>query len=194
MRINPLNCKDAKTPSKAKDKGFSIFEKQKGFLGILASWRFQCFFLVFAFCSGCLWAVTATPGVGDSAFNAAGEALDRARFYITLKSPVPTSDMVMSGWRVDDVAALAVAVAFIVSRGGRLARREVELLLREKFAGWRVEHNLNRFIRQGYLFQDEQGILFVGWRSRAEIDQNLLIKLILGESMNQEGKPTSRAS
>jgi hypothetical protein len=123
-----------------------------------------------------------------------GEALDRARFYITLKSPVPTSDMVMSGWRVDDVAALAVAVAFIVSRGGRLARREVALLLREKFAGWRVEHNLNRFIRQGYLFQDEQGILFVGWRSRAEIDQNLLIKLILGESMNQEGKPTSRAS
>jgi hypothetical protein len=120
--------------------------------------------------------------------------LDKARFYVTLRSSVPTSDMVMSGWRVDDVAALVVAVAFIISRGGRLARREVELLLREKFAGWRVEYNLNRFIRQGYLFQDEQGIFFIGWRSRAEIDQNLLIKLILGEPMNQERKPESKAS
>jgi hypothetical protein len=117
--------------------------------------------------------------------------LDKARFYVTLKGSVSTSDMVMSGWRVDDTAALAVALALIISRGGRLARREVELLLKEKFAGWRVESNLNRFIRQGYLVQDEQGILFVGWRSRAEIDQNLLIKLILGEPLDQVGKPTS---
>jgi hypothetical protein len=122
-----------------------------------------------------------------------GVDLDKARFYVTLKSSVSTSDMVMSGWRVDDVAALVVAVAYIISRGGRLARREVEVLLREKFADWRVEHNLNRYIRQGYLFQDEQSILFVGWRSRAEIDQNQLIKLILGEPMNQEGISTFKA-
>jgi len=117
--------------------------------------------------------------------------LDKARFYVTLKGAVSTSDMVMSGWRVDDTAALAVALALIISRGGRLARGEVELLLKEKFSGWRVESNLNRFIRQGYLVQDEQGVLFVGWRSRAEIDQNLLIKLILGEPFDQVGKPTS---
>ncbi len=123
-----------------------------------------------------------------------GVDLDKARFYVTLKSSVSTSDMVMSGWRVDDVAALVVAVAYIISRGGRLARREVEVLLREKFADWRVEHNLNRYIRQGYLFQDEQSILFVGWRSRAEIDQNQLIKLILGEPMNQEGISTFKAT
>jgi len=120
--------------------------------------------------------------------------LDKARFYVTLKGSVSTSDMVMSGWRVDDTAALAVALALIVSRGGRLARSEVEPLLKEKFVGWRVESNLNRFIRQGYLVQDEQGILFVGWRSRAEIDQNLLIKLILGEPLDQVGKPTSTPS
>src|SRR5512137_554573 len=56
-----------------------------------------------------------------------GVDLDKARFYVTLKSSVSTSDMVMSGWRVDDVAALVVAVAYIISRGGRLARREVEV-------------------------------------------------------------------
>ncbi len=114
--------------------------------------------------------------------------LDKSRFYVTLKGSLPTSDLIMSGWRVDDIAALTVTVAYIISRGGRLARREVELILKEKFAGWRVDHNLNRFIRQGYLFQDEQGILFVGWRSRAEIDQNLLVKLILSEPLTQENK------
>lgn len=112
--------------------------------------------------------------------------LDRARFYISLKGSLSTSDLVMSGWRVDDVAALIVAVALITSREGKLSRRDVEAVLREKFAGWRVDYNLNRFIRLGYLSQDEQGILFIGWRSRAEIDEKLMIKLILGESMVQE--------
>ena len=118
------------------------------------------------------------------------ENMDRARYYVTVKGPVSASDLVMSGWRIDDVAALVVAVAYITSRGGRLARRELEMLLKEKFVNWRVQHNLNRFIQQGYLLEDEEGILFVGWRSRAEIDQNLLIKLILREPVSQAGMPT----
>jgi len=112
--------------------------------------------------------------------------LDRARFYVTLKGSLSTSDLVMSGWRVDDVAALIVTVALIVSRGGKVARRDVEAILREKFPGWRVEQNLNRFVRLGYLAQDENDVLFMGWRSRAEIDEKLLLKLILGEPMRQE--------
>jgi len=111
---------------------------------------------------------------------------DRARFYVSLKGSLSTSDLVMSGWRVDDVAALTVTVALIVSRGGKLARRDVEAILREKFPRWRVEQNLNRFVRFGYLVQDEHDVLFVGWRARAEIDEKLLLKLILGESLRQE--------
>jgi hypothetical protein len=112
--------------------------------------------------------------------------LDSARFYISLKGSLSTSDLVMSGWRVDDVATLIVVVALITSREGKLSRRDVEAVLREKFAGWRVDYNLNRFIRMGYLSQDEQDVLFIGWRSRAEIDEKLLVKLILGEPMVQE--------
>ena len=47
------------------------------------------------------------------------EDLDQARFYVTLKGSLSTSDLVMSGWRVDDVAALIVAVALIISREGK---------------------------------------------------------------------------
>lgn len=109
------------------------------------------------------------------------EANERARFYITLKEPLSASDVVLSGWRIDDVAALVVTVAHIISREGKAPRREVESLLREKLPGWKTEFNLNRFIRTGYLMEDENDVLYLDWRSRAEIDEKLLFKLILGE-------------
>ena len=109
------------------------------------------------------------------------EQLERARFYITLKEPLHTSEMIMSSWRVDDISALVVAVAYIISKQGKVPRKEVEQLLREKFPKWKVEHNINRFIGRGYLSQDKNGILYLDWRSRAEIDQKELVKLILGQ-------------
>jgi len=109
------------------------------------------------------------------------EENERARFYITLKEPLSASDVVLSGWRIDDVAALVVTVALIISREGKAPRREVESILREKFPGWKTEFNLNRFIRTGYLVEDENDVLYLDWRSRAEIDEELLVKLILGE-------------
>jgi hypothetical protein len=120
---------------------------------------------------------------GEEIREGSREDLDRARFYVTLRGPLSTTDLIMSGWRVDDVAALIVAVALIVSRGGKAARTDVEAILREKLPGWRIEQNLNRFVRLGYLAQEENGILYVGWRSRAEIDEKLLLRLILGEPM-----------
>ena len=91
------------------------------------------------------------------------------------------SELVMAGWRVDDVAALAVTVALIISRQGKIQRKEVEQILKNKFSGWRVDYNLNRFQRRGYISQDDTGILYLNWRARAEIDQETLLKLILAE-------------
>jgi hypothetical protein len=83
--------------------------------------------------------------------NPTSEQLDQARFYVAVKEPLTASDLVMSGWRVDDVAALVVTVSYIISKQGKAARRDIEQILREKFPKWRVERNLNRYIRQGYL-------------------------------------------
>ncbi len=118
---------------------------------------------------------------GENTQEHSEEEHERARFYITLKEPLSASDVVLSGWRVDDVAALVVTVAHIISREGKAPRREVESLLREKFPGWKTEFNLNRFIRSGYLGEDENDVLHLDWRSRAEIDGKLLLRLILGE-------------
>jgi hypothetical protein len=107
------------------------------------------------------------------------EQLERARFYITLDNPLTVTDTTMSGWRIDDVAALAVTVAYIVSKQGKAPRKEVEQLLKQKFPKWRVDLNLDRYIRWGYINQDEKDILYLDWRSKAEIDLKTLVNLIL---------------
>ncbi|MCX8171948.1 MAG: hypothetical protein N3E47_08365, partial [Candidatus Bathyarchaeota archaeon] len=81
--------------------------------------------------------------------------------------------------RIDDLAALCASIAYIVSRGGKAPRKEVEDLLKAKIPDWRVEIDLNKFIRLGYLVEDENGQLYLGWRTRAEVDQKKLIDLIL---------------
>lgn len=120
--------------------------------------------------------------------------LDKARFYITLADPPPTTDAVTSGWRIDDLAALAVALAYITSKQGRAPRKEVEELLKKKLPGWRVEMNLDRFVRRGYLGEDERGFLYIDWRTRAEVDQKALISLILGETPPPPKEPPGGAS
>ena len=109
------------------------------------------------------------------------EQMKNARFFITIKNPLTVSDTIASGWRIDDIAALAVTISLIVSRQGKMARKDVDQILREKFPKWRVDLNLDRFIRSGYLLQDEQDILHIGWRARAELDQKTLMNLILSK-------------
>ncbi|MCP8310167.1 MAG: hypothetical protein L6N95_00140 [Candidatus Methylarchaceae archaeon HK01B] len=109
------------------------------------------------------------------------EQVGRARFFITIKKPLAVSDVISSGWRIDDIAALAATIALVISRQGKMARKDVEQILREKFPKWRVDLNLDRFIKNGYLLQDEQDMLHIGWRTRAEIDQKTLMNLILSK-------------
>jgi hypothetical protein len=122
--------------------------------------------------------------------NPTSEQLDGARFYMTVKEPLTASDLVMSGWRVDDVAALVVAVSYIISKQGKAARKDIEQILREKFPKWRVERSLNRYIRQGYL-NEVDDVLYLDWRARAEIDQKTLIKLVIGGDTSKSSDQTT---
>jgi len=113
------------------------------------------------------------------------EQLDKARFFVTLKIPLTAVEATMSGWRVDDVAALAVTVAYIISKQGKAPRKEIVQILKEKFPQWKIEFNLDRYVRRGYLSQDENEMLYLDWRARAEIDPKALLNLILGETQSQ---------
>lgn len=115
--------------------------------------------------------------------NPTEEQLEKARFYVTLRGPLYASDMIMAGWRIDEVAVLVVAVSYIISKQGKSPRKDVEQILREKFPKWRIDRSLNRFTALGYLSQDDSGVLYLDWRARAEIDQKTLLKLVLGEEI-----------
>jgi hypothetical protein len=105
------------------------------------------------------------------------EELDKARFFVALRD-VQTKDRLM-GWRIDDLAGLAITISFIVSKKGQAPRKEVEKLLHEKLPNWKVPLNIDRYIRSGYLTQDDKGLLYLDWRTRAEVDQKAFIEMLL---------------
>ncbi|MBN1358910.1 hypothetical protein JW988_09110 [Candidatus Bathyarchaeota archaeon] len=107
------------------------------------------------------------------------DELDKARFYITLRGDLTPKETKMIGWRIDDLAGLAVTVAHIISKNGQSPRKDVEKLLGEKLPGWKVGLNLDRYIRYGYLQQDDNNQLYLDWRTRAEVDEKALINLLL---------------
>jgi hypothetical protein len=107
------------------------------------------------------------------------EQLDKARFFIMLRGELTPKETKMIGWRIDDLSGLAIAIAHIISKRGKAPRKEVEELLRDKLLGWKVGLNIDRYIRYGYLTQDESEQLYLDWRTRAEVDQKALIDLLL---------------
>jgi len=106
--------------------------------------------------------------------------LEQARFYVLSKVQIQTGEASLSGWRIDTLAVLAAALAMITSKQGKATRGEVEELLQEKFPDWKVDQDLNRFIRRGYLDEDDSGMLFIGWRTRAEVDLKKLMGIVAG--------------
>jgi len=108
-----------------------------------------------------------------------GEQLDKARFFIALRGGLTPKETKMMGWRIDDIAGLATSISYIMSKKGKASRDEVEKLLRNKLPGWRVGANLDRYIRYGYLSEDENRQMYLDWRTRAEIDQKALVDLLL---------------
>jgi len=105
--------------------------------------------------------------------------LSDARFYITMRGSVDQKAAKTIGWRIDDIAGLAVSIAYLISKKGKSPRHEVERILGEKLPGWRTKMNVEKYITQGYLGEDDKGILYINWRSRAEVDQKQLVDLVL---------------
>src|SRR5579885_1062947 len=103
---------------------------------------------------------------------------DSSRFILRFKEPPTIHEAEMAGMRIDELAVLAATIGFINAKQGRAGRKEVERFRREKFPKWRVEYSLERFIRKGYVDENEE-LLQIGWRTKAEIDERTLITLIL---------------
>lgn len=100
---------------------------------------------------------------------------ERDRFMIVLKSPVIEK---ASGERIDNVAMLSATLAYIISKQGKATRKAVEAFLSAKFPKQRIFFALDRYIKQGYVGEADK-VLYIGWRTRAEVDRKALLDLIL---------------
>jgi hypothetical protein len=114
------------------------------------------------------------------------DELDKARFYVASRGELQTKNKLM-GWRIDDLAGLAVTISCIISKKGQASRGDIEKLLGEKLPNWKISMNIERYIRYGYLGQDDNGQLYLDWRTRAEVDQKTLINMLLS-SDNQKAQ------
>ncbi|MCW4051717.1 MAG: hypothetical protein NWE78_00735, partial [Candidatus Bathyarchaeota archaeon] len=116
---------------------------------------------------------------GAPAMKPTREQLDRARFYVTLRGSLTPKETKMMGWRIDDIAGLAMTISAVIAKKGKVPREEVEQLLTDKLPNWRVNSNIDRYIRSGYIDEDEKGDIYLDWRTRAEIEEKTLIDLLM---------------
>jgi len=106
------------------------------------------------------------------------EPEDDARYLITLRGTLTPKEARLSGWRIDNFAALAMAITFVVAKQGKAPREEVEKLLFEKVGRWKTLTLLDAFVRNGYLKEDETGSLTLGWRTTSEVSLKDLMTLL----------------
>jgi len=104
---------------------------------------------------------------------------DSTRYLLRFREPPTLSEAETAGFRIDDLAVLAASIALVNTKQGRIARRELETFLREKFPRWRIDYSLDRYVKKGYLDQDDKSLIRIGWRTRAEVDEKSLVTLIL---------------
>jgi len=110
--------------------------------------------------------------------GSSGETADDARYLITLRGTLTPKEARLSGWRIDNLAALTMAITYVVAKQGKAPREEVEKLLSEKVGRWKALTLLDAFVRNGYLKEDETGSLTLGWRTSSEVSLRDLMTLL----------------
>lgn len=109
------------------------------------------------------------------------------RFLVRLRSEMTLSESRLCGWRIDNLAALAMTIALVISKQGKAPRDEVERSLSQKLGRWQSMNLVDIFIRTGYVREDETGLLRLGWRTKSEVDLKALMTLLL----EMKSEPTS---
>lgn len=101
------------------------------------------------------------------------------RYVVVLKGTMTAADARLSGWRIDTLSGLAAAIALVLAKQGKVPRDEVEDMLADKLGRWRSETLVDLYERSGYLQEDVEGFLGLGWRSYAEVDFKELVARLL---------------
>ena len=123
---------------------------------------------------------------------------EESRYFVRLKGTLTPREARMTGWRIDNLAALAACLSLIVSKQGKSERKELEEAIGQKVGRWRALTLTDAFLRSGYIEEDEEGLVKLGWRTRAELDLESLMMLIAESKpkgvIDQESEGVTEAS
>jgi hypothetical protein len=131
-------------------------------------------------------------GIGE--YSPEDDEADKFRFFVRLRGTLTPKEARMSGWRIDNLAALAAALSLVVSKQGKVERKELEMMIAEKAGRWRTLTLTDTFLRTGYLEEDESGLISLGWRTKAEVDLPSLMMLVAEAKPEGAGNEESLAS
>ena len=106
------------------------------------------------------------------------DGLEEFRYFVRLRGTLTPAEARMSGWRIDNLAALAACLTLVVSKQGKCERKELETLVGSKAGRWKALTLMDTFLRTGYLEENEEGLVKLGWRTRAEVDLQSLMTLV----------------
>lgn len=115
------------------------------------------------------------PSQGETLPTGETHTSEEARYFITLKGTLGLKEAKLIGWRIDNLAGLGAALAYLVSKQGKAPRPEIEKLLAIKFGHWKALTLVDIFLRSGYLEEDDAGVMALGWRTRSEVDLRTLM-------------------
>ena len=136
--------------------------------------------------------VKKVESVNSGDLETVSDSEERYRYFVRLKGTLTPKEARMSGWRIDNLAALAACLALVVSKQGKSERKELESIIAGKAGRWRALTLMDTFLRTGYLEEDEEGLVKLGWRTRAELDlQNLM--MLVAESKPEAESPAEEA-
>jgi hypothetical protein len=108
------------------------------------------------------------------------------RYLVRLKGTLQPKEAKLLGWRIDNLAALAIALSIVISKQGKVERAEIEHIVGEKLGKWRSMTLVDSIIRNGYLTEDKEGMISLGWRTKAEVDLKALMTLMVSGSPSEK--------
>lgn len=101
------------------------------------------------------------------------------RYIARLKGSLNLTEGKLCGWRIDNLAALAASLSYLISNQGKVLRSDLEKILGDKIGRWKAASLIDSFIKAGYLNEDEEKIISIGWRTKAEVNLKELMKNIM---------------
>jgi len=110
------------------------------------------------------------PSTGQITEEGTPVPMDEARYYVALKGSLGLKEAKMIGWRIDNLAALSGAIAYLVAKQGKAPRQDVEKVIALKYGRWKAATLVDVFLRTGYLDEDDAGVMGLGWRTKSEVN------------------------